>query len=85
VVNRLHVLRTRLLPGGAPRDLDADTAAHLLHGVRPRSTGPRALCRVAVELVAWRAIMINGIPHTIAPPRLDPTQTPRRNTTHDPP
>lgn len=51
-VNRLHVLLTQLLPGGAPRDLDADTAARLLRGVRPRSTGPRTLRRVAVELVA---------------------------------
>ncbi len=51
-VNRLHVLLTQLLPGGAARDLDADTAAQLLHGVRPRSTGPRTLRRVAVELVA---------------------------------
>jgi hypothetical protein len=33
----------------------------------------------------WRAVMINGVPHTIAPAWLDPTQTPRRNTTHDPP
>jgi transposase len=51
-VNRLHVLLAQLLPGGAPRDLDADTAAQLLRGVRPRSLGPRTLRRVAVELVA---------------------------------
>jgi transposase len=51
-VNRLHVLITALLPGGAPRSLDADAAAQLLRGVRPRSTGPRTLRRLAVELVA---------------------------------
>ena len=39
-VNRLHVLLTGLLPGGAPRQLDADTAARLLSTVRPRATGP---------------------------------------------
>jgi hypothetical protein len=26
--------------------------------------------------------MINGVPHWIDPPHLDPTQTPRRNTAH---
>ena len=41
--NRLHVLLTRLLPGGAPRDLDADTAAQLLRPIRPRETGLRTL------------------------------------------
>jgi transposase len=51
-VNRLHVLLAQLLPGGAPRDLDADTAAQLLRGIRPRSTGPRTLRHLAVELVA---------------------------------
>jgi hypothetical protein len=35
-VNRLHVLLTQLLPGGAPRQLTADTAAGLLRAVRPR-------------------------------------------------
>lgn len=51
-VNRLHVLLTRLLPGGAPRHLDADTAARLLRSIRPRETGPRTLRQLAVELVA---------------------------------
>ena len=51
-VNRLHVLLTRLLPGGAPRDLDADTAAQLLRPIRPRETGLRTLRQLAVELVA---------------------------------
>jgi transposase len=50
-VNRLHVLLTQLLPGGAPRQLDADTAARLLRTVRPRASGPRTLRRLAAELV----------------------------------
>jgi transposase len=51
-VNRLHVLLTQLLPGGAPRKLTADTAAQLLATVRPRATGARTLRRLAAELVA---------------------------------
>ena len=51
-INRLHVLLTRLLAGGAPRQLNADTAARLLRTVRPRSTGPRTLRRLAAELIA---------------------------------
>ena len=51
-VNRLHVLLTGLLPGGAPRHLDADTAARLLSTVRPRATGPATLRRLAAELIA---------------------------------
>lgn len=51
-VNRLHVLLTRLLLGGASKDLDADIAARLLKSIRPRQAGPRTLRRLAVELVA---------------------------------
>ena len=51
-VNRLHVLLTQLLPGGAPRQLNADTAAQLLRTVRPRSTGRATLRRLAAELIA---------------------------------
>jgi transposase len=51
-VNRLHVLLTRLLPGGAPRNLEADAAAQLLRTIRPRATGPRTLRKLAAELVA---------------------------------
>jgi transposase len=51
-VNRLHVLLTSLLPGGAPRELNADTAAHLLRTVRPRSSGPATLRQLAAELIA---------------------------------
>ncbi len=50
-INRLHVLLTQLLPAGSPRNLSADHAAQLLRGVRPRSTGPRTLRRLAVELI----------------------------------
>jgi transposase len=50
-VNRLHVLLTQLLPAGASRNLSADHAAQLLRTVRPRSTGPRTLRRLAAELV----------------------------------
>jgi transposase len=50
-INRLHVLPTRL-PGGAPRSLDAETAARLLRTVRPRATAPATLRRLAVELSA---------------------------------
>ena len=51
-VNRLHVLLTALLPGGAPRQLSADTAAQLLRTVRPRAAGARTLRRLAAELIA---------------------------------
>ena len=51
-VNRLHVLLTQLLPGGAPRRLDAKTAARLLRSVRPRASGPATLRRLAAELIA---------------------------------
>jgi len=51
-VNRLDVLLTQLLPAGAPRQLGADAAAALLRTVRPRSTGPRTLRRLAAELIA---------------------------------
>ena len=51
-VNRVHVLLARLLPGGAPRDLDADKAAQLLRPIRPREIGQRTLRQLAIELVA---------------------------------
>ena len=51
-INRLHVLLTQLLPGGAPRQLNADTAARLLRTVRPRTPGPRTLRRLAADLIA---------------------------------
>ena len=51
-VNRLRVLLTQLLPGGAPRQLTADKAAQLLRTVRPRTAGPRTLRRLAADLIA---------------------------------
>jgi transposase len=56
-INRLHVLLTQLHSGGAPRNLNADRAAELLRGVRPRSPGLRTLKRLARDLVnALRAL-----------------------------
>lgn len=51
-INRLHALLTKLVAGGAPRELDADTAAQLLRTVRPRNPGPRMLRRLATDLVS---------------------------------
>jgi hypothetical protein len=33
----------------------------------------------------WYPTFINKVPHWVPPTWIDPTQTPRRNTTHDPP
>lgn len=33
----------------------------------------------------WRAAMLDGVPHVIPPPWIDPHQKPRRNRMHDPP
>lgn len=51
-VNRLHVLLTQLLPGGAPRQLTADTAAGLLRPVRPRAAGQVTARRLPADLIA---------------------------------
>ncbi|HTK62946.1 MAG TPA: transposase [Pseudonocardia sp.] len=50
-INRLHVLLTQLLPGGASRGLNAEDAAQMLRGIRPRAAGPATLRRLAVELL----------------------------------
>lgn len=50
-VNRLHVLLTQLLPGGAPRQLTADTAG-LLRPVRPRAAGQVTPRRLPADLIA---------------------------------
>lgn len=34
----------------------------------------------AVHTGLWRVVMVDGLPHVIAPPWLDPQQRPRRNT-----
>ena len=51
-VNRLHVLLTRLIDGGAPTQLRAADAAHLLRRVRPATASQAMLRTVAVDLVA---------------------------------
>jgi transposase len=50
-LNRLHVLLCDLLPGGAKRSLDADTAAVLLRRLRPATTPARTRRQLAVDLV----------------------------------
>jgi transposase len=52
MINRLHVLLTQLVPGGAPGRLTVDTAATMLRGLRPRATSARTLRHLAVDLVA---------------------------------
>ena len=42
-INRLHAVLTRLVAGGAPKDLTAERAATLLRGVRPRDTAGKTL------------------------------------------
>jgi transposase len=51
-LNRLHVLLCDLLPGGAKRSLDADTAATLLRRLRPATAPARTRRQLAVDLVA---------------------------------
>ena len=51
-INRLHVVLTNLIPGGAPRALTADRAAGLLRGMRPRDPAGQTLRGLAVDLVA---------------------------------
>ena len=50
-INRLHVVLTNLVPGGAGRDLTANHAAELLRGVRPRDAAAKTLRALAVDLV----------------------------------
>lgn len=50
-VNRLHVVLTKLVAGGAPAHLTAERAAALLRGVRPRDVAGRALRGLAIDLV----------------------------------
>jgi transposase len=51
-LNRLHVLLCDLLPSGAKRNLDADTAAALLRRLRPATAPARTRRQLAVDLVA---------------------------------
>jgi transposase len=50
-VNRLHVVLTNLIPGGAQRGLTAERAAELLRKVRPRDTAGKTLRGLAADLV----------------------------------
>jgi transposase len=50
-VNRLHVLLAHLIPGGAPTELTADTAASLLRQVWPRDVLGTTRRRLAAELI----------------------------------
>jgi transposase len=50
-LNRLHVLLADLLPGGAKRSLDADTAAVLLPRLRPATAPARTRRQLTVDLV----------------------------------
>ena len=51
-INRLHIVLTHLVAGGASRDLSADRAAALLRSVRPHDTAGKTLRMLAVDLVA---------------------------------
>jgi transposase len=51
-VNRLHVVLTHLVPGGARRNLTADQAAALLRGLRPRDPAAKALRALAMDLIS---------------------------------
>jgi transposase len=50
-INRLHVILTHLIPGGAGPKLTAERAAELLRGVRPRDTAGKTMRALAVDLI----------------------------------
>lgn len=51
-VNRLHVVLTNLIAGGAERQLTAEHAAELLRSVRPRDAASKTLRALAVDLIS---------------------------------
>jgi transposase len=51
-VNRLHVVLTHLVPGGAARNLTADRAAELLRGLRLRDPAAKTLRALATDLIS---------------------------------
>ncbi|MEB3063873.1 IS110 family RNA-guided transposase [[Mycobacterium] zoologicum] len=51
-INRLHVVLTRLSPGGAPGNLTADRAATLLSTLRPRDPALKTFRALATDLVS---------------------------------
>jgi transposase len=50
-INRLHVVLSNLIPGGAARNLTADHAAESLRAIRPRDNAGKALRALAVDLI----------------------------------
>lgn len=50
-INRLHVVLTKLVAGGAAKNLTAEHAAALLHGVRPRDMAGKTLRGLAADLI----------------------------------
>jgi transposase len=51
-INRLHAVLTRLVAGGAPKNLTAEHAAALLRGVRPRDVAAKTLRGLASDLIS---------------------------------
>lgn len=51
-INRLHVVLTKLVAGGAPKDLTAEGAAALLRGLRPRDVAGKTLRGLAADLIS---------------------------------
>ena len=51
-VNRLHVVLTHLVAGGAARNLTADRAADLLRGLRTRDPAAKTLRALATDLIS---------------------------------
>jgi transposase len=51
-INRVHVLLTRLSPGGATGTLTAERAATLLRSIRPRDPAAKAFRTLAVDMVS---------------------------------
>lgn len=51
-INRLHALLVKLIPCGLPRGLTAETAAHALRRVRPKTASASMLRKLAVDLIA---------------------------------
>lgn len=49
-INRLQVVLTNLVPGGAKTDLTAERAAAILRSIRPRDGAAKALRALAVDL-----------------------------------
>jgi transposase len=50
-INRLHVVLTHLIPGGAGPKLTAERAAEMLRNVRPRDTAGKTMRALAVDLI----------------------------------